>query len=141
MRQLLLPFRTKLNFYSVPRHFKKVEVKREVSDFASSYFWKVYRLVHFYRKDKKEVFEPRYGKQELIDKIHQAFDEWSERLNGQKYHGGDEFGPDACDFRMYSEISRLGQTFIMKGIISSRPKGCAFANWYKLMDRGCDPTN
>ena len=92
------------------------------------------KLIHFYRKDKKEVFETKYGKQELIDKIHEVFDQWAMRLNGQKYHGGEEFGPDACDFRMFSEISRVDQIFTMKGIIKARPKGCEFAKWYRLMD-------
>ena len=92
----------------MPRHFKKVEVRREVSDFASSYFWKFFKLFYFYFKDKKQIFEQKYSKQEIIDKTHELFDEWALRLNGQKYHGGDEFGPDACDFRMYSEINRVG---------------------------------
>ena len=63
LRQMMLPFRAKLQFYSVPRHFKKVEVKREVSDFAGVYYWKLVKLLYFYRNDKKEVFEEKYSKQ------------------------------------------------------------------------------
>ncbi len=40
---------------------------------------------------------------ELFDKIHDVFDSWGTRLGDEVYHGG-EHGPDACDFRMYSEI-------------------------------------
>jgi len=43
-------------------------------------------------------------RQELFDKVHDALDEWTKRLDGEAYHGGDALGPDACDFRMYSEI-------------------------------------
>jgi hypothetical protein len=89
LRQIMLPFRAKLQFYSVPRHFKKVEVRREVSDFAGVYYWKLVKLLHFYRKDKKEVFEEKFSKQQLLDKIHEFFDQWALRLNGQKYHGGE----------------------------------------------------
>jgi hypothetical protein len=41
---------------------------------------------------------------ELYTKIHDALDQWIERLDGENYHGGDSLGPDACDFRMFSEI-------------------------------------
>lgn len=82
LRQMMLPLRAKFQFYSVPRHFKKVELKREVGDFAGQYFWKFVKLVHFYRKDRKEIFETLYSKLELIDKTHKIFDEWAKRLNG-----------------------------------------------------------
>ena len=39
------------------------QVRREISDFAGSYYWKMIKLIHFYRKDKKEEFETKYGKQ------------------------------------------------------------------------------
>ena len=62
LRQIMLPLRAKFQFYAVPRHFKKVEVRREISDFASSYYWKMIKLIYFYRKDKKEVFDTKYEK-------------------------------------------------------------------------------
>ena len=43
-------------------------------------------------------------RQELVSKVHDALDEWAKRLDGENYHGGNDLGPDACDFRMYSEI-------------------------------------
>ena len=51
----LLPLKEKVQFYSVPRHFKQVEIRRELSDFAPLYFWKIFKAFHFYRKDKKEA--------------------------------------------------------------------------------------
>ena len=53
---LMLPFKNKLQFYSVPRHFKQAEVKKEVGDFAVKYFWKVRKLVRFHRTDKKHEY-------------------------------------------------------------------------------------
>jgi hypothetical protein len=45
MQQILLPFKSKVQFYSVPRHFKQVEVKKERADFAALYFWKLVKGV------------------------------------------------------------------------------------------------
>ena len=65
-------------------------------------------------------------RQELYDKIHEAFDEWVVRLDGENYHGGNQLGPDACDFRMYSEISRVGSLAEIKGIMKAREDSCKF---------------
>ena len=39
MDALLAPLKHKFQYYSVPRHFKQVEVEWEVGDFANRYFW------------------------------------------------------------------------------------------------------
>jgi len=49
-------------------------------------------------------------------------DGWSERLTGEKFHGGEV--PDRCDFRMVSEMDRIAHMPWMKGIIRSRPRDC-----------------
>jgi hypothetical protein len=98
-------------------------------------------MITFYFKDRASFEGDRLSKQELIDKIHVVFDEWASRLDGAKYHGGDELGPDACDFRMYSEISRVGKIFLMKGIINARPQHCEFKKWYRQMEKLCDQRN
>ena len=48
------------------------------------------------------------------------------RLDGENYHGGNQLGPDACDFRMYSEISRVGSLAEIKGIMKAREDSCKF---------------
>lgn len=48
----LFPFKHRLQFYSVPKHFAQVKLKWEVSDFASNYFWRFYRTVFFHRQAK-----------------------------------------------------------------------------------------
>jgi hypothetical protein len=58
-------------------------------------------------------------------------------LNGQNYHGSNEHGPDAADFRMYSELTRIEQIPVMKGLLGAREKDCLFIEWYKLMSRDC----
>jgi len=59
------------------------------------YFWSMYKAVHFYRQEKKlENPFANLKQQELIDKVHETFDSWGDRLNGERYHGGNEFGPD-----------------------------------------------
>ena len=80
-------------------------------------------------------YEQHANKQELINAIHTVFDEWIERLGGNKVHGGER--PDASDFRMYAELMRVETLPIMKGIMAKRPRGCKFTAWYKLMVRSC----
>lgn len=48
------------------------------------------------------------------------------RLDGHKYHGGNEFGPDYCDFRFYSELQRVKSLPEMLGILRTRPDNCKF---------------
>ena len=131
MNQIMLPFKTKAQFYSVPRHFKAVKMKWEVSDYASLYLTKTRKLISNYLRDKKASELPMLSKQETVDKLHDTFDDWQVRLDGQKYHGTDEFGPDACDFRFYSELNRVEKLSDVKGVIGARPQDCKFTRWYK----------
>ena len=62
MQQILLPFKSKVQFYQVPRHFRQVEVKKERADFAALYFWKMVKGLRFYFKDKKEFEGERLSK-------------------------------------------------------------------------------
>ena len=65
-------------------------------------------------------------------------DEWIERLEDQPLHGG-IIAADQADFRLYAEITRLDSLPMIKAILKSRPKGCKFVNWFKLMDKYCAP--
>ena len=47
-------------------------------------------------------------------------------------------GPDACDFRMYSELKRIEHMPVIKGILKSRPQGDEFILWYGRMSKDCD---
>lgn len=57
--ELTRPLKTKLKFYSIPRHFDQVKVQWEVSDFAKLYYWKFRRALSQYKADKRadERFE------------------------------------------------------------------------------------
>ena len=92
-----------------------------------------------YFRDKKTVYAGTLPmkRQDLIDEIHEAFDEWINRLDGQKYHGGDELGPDAADFRMYAQLTRVQGLTAMHGVIKTRTHKCKFVQWYKRMQRLC----
>ena len=76
-------------------------------------------------------------RQDLIDEIHEAFDEWINRLDGQKYHGGDELGPDAADLRMYAQLTRVRASPDVQGILRTRTHKCKFVQWYNRMQRLC----
>ena len=135
--QLIKGAKARIQFYSVPRHFKQVKVKWELRQFAGSYFWKLLKcLWHDFMAEFGDLeYEQHANKQELINAIHTVFDEWIERLGGNKVHGGER--PDASDFRMYAELMRVETLPIMKGIMAKRPRGCKFTAWYKLMVRSC----
>jgi hypothetical protein len=47
--ELLRPLKAKLEFYSVPRHFEGFKIRTELSDFANSYKWRLFKSVYFYR--------------------------------------------------------------------------------------------
>jgi len=56
-------------------------VRRELSDFAPLYFWKIFKSFRFYFKDKKVAKEEDNqflgkSKQEKIDHFMDVFDEW-----------------------------------------------------------------
>ena len=53
MNQLLLPFKRRLQFYSVPKHFKSVKLKWELSDYARNYSTKTRKLFGNYLKNKE----------------------------------------------------------------------------------------
>ena len=134
-------------FYTVPRHFKQSKFKWEVRDQFKQYYWNVRRALSY-------GFEPRFpelddgeeplvphsfaNKQDHVNAIHDAIDEWVERLQGQPLHGG-ERTPDACDFRLYAEFMRLQTLPFILGIIEARPASCEFVKWYKLMKKACSP--
>ena len=40
--------------------------------------------------------------QPIYEKVHDIMDAWEMRLSGNKWHGGNDFGPDQADFRMFS---------------------------------------
>ena len=63
--------------------------------------------------------------------MHEVCNEWEERLDGQSFHGGDR--PDAADFRMFAEVSRVETLPIVIKIFASRKTGCGFIRWFKLM--------
>jgi len=128
MNELRRPLKAKFQYYSAPRHFKQSDIKREWGPVARSYFWNLCKLFHLHFKEKRTIYAdiPRKKRQDLIDEIHEAFDEWIRRLDGEKYHGGNELGPDAADFRMYAEMTRVHTLPDMQGIMKTRTHQCKF---------------
>lgn len=61
MSAILYPFKQRVQFYSVPRHFKQVEPAWEVSDFIIRYFNRLVKTFYFYNLDRKEAAENQYG--------------------------------------------------------------------------------
>ena len=131
--------RARIQFYSVPRHFKQVKVQWELRQFAGSYFWKLMKCLRYNFMADYDDYEKYGSKQLVIEAVHVLMNEWTERLGGNKLHGGER--PDAADFQMYAELLRVETLPLMKGILSKRPKACEFVYWHKLMSRSCAPQN
>jgi len=83
------------------------------------YWWNIYKTIHFYIKDKKTAKDEEnefasmfvrkmpFAKdksQPIFEKVHEVMDQWEQRLAGAKWHGGNDFGPDQADFRMFSNF-------------------------------------
>ncbi|CAI2372762.1 unnamed protein product [Moneuplotes crassus] len=130
--------RGKFQYYFVSKNFLHMKVSIEAGKILRNYLWKFYKPLHYHiteRRDRKGLKEEI---QNRIQIFHDMADAWEERLDNNRFHGGEV--PDAADFKMYSLAFAHNHMFSVRKIFQARePHSRKFEAWYTFMTQECKP--